>query len=182
MYTDEQRRGHIRDLQRFLRRIQRAQGHPQPLTPDGIYGPETRQAVRDFQQRNGLPITGTVNYSVWTLIYAQYLALTLGDTLPAEAAFFPPGQNGALSPGDKGAAVFALQLMLGAAAPHFADIPLLPLTGEYDSATAEAVRRAQTIFQLTPTGVTDRRTWEALSLLHNSFFGRTPLAWLLAEQ
>ena len=41
MYTDEQRRSHIYDLQTFLRRIQRDQGYPNPIAPDGIFGPET---------------------------------------------------------------------------------------------------------------------------------------------
>lgn len=182
MYTDAQRRGHIYDLQRFLRRIQRAHGHPQPLTPDGIFGPETASAVRDFQRRNGLPVTGTADFETWTLVYAQFLALTVGDTLPGSAAFFPAGADSCLSPGDKGAAVFALQLMLDTAAPHFSGVPLVPLTGEYDRDTTEAVRRAQGVFQLPQTGCTDRATWEALALFHNSFFGRTPLSWQLAGQ
>lgn len=53
-----------------------------------------------------------------------------------------------------------------------------PLTGEYDADTTAGVRRAQGIFLLPQTGVTDRATWEALALFHNSFFGRTPLGWL----
>ena len=55
MYTDEQRRSHIYDLQTFLRRIQRDQGYPNPIAPDGIFGPETAAAVRDFQRQNSLP-------------------------------------------------------------------------------------------------------------------------------
>lgn len=35
MYTDEQKRRHIYDLQVCLRRIQHENDHPQPLVPDG---------------------------------------------------------------------------------------------------------------------------------------------------
>ena len=35
MYTDEQRRRHIYDLQTFLRRIQRDQGYPNPSPQTG---------------------------------------------------------------------------------------------------------------------------------------------------
>ena len=35
MYTDEQRRSHIFDLQTFLRRIQRDQGYARPIAADG---------------------------------------------------------------------------------------------------------------------------------------------------
>ena len=65
MYTDEQRRRHIYDLQTFLRRIQRDQGYPNPIAPDGIFGPETAAAVRDFQRQNSLPVTGAADYGTW---------------------------------------------------------------------------------------------------------------------
>ncbi|MFQ9975353.1 MAG: hypothetical protein ACLRVN_03230 [Butyricicoccus sp.] len=40
---------------------------------------------------------------------------------------------------------------------------------------AGRVRRAQQIFQLPQTGLTDRATWQALAGLHNALFRRTPL-------
>ncbi len=178
MYTDEQRREHIFDLQTFLRRIQRAQGYARPIAADGIFGPETAAAVRDFQRQNGLPVTGTADYDTWTAVYLAYLALLAGDTLPTAVSYFPPGADAALAPGDKGPSVLVLQLMLGTALPHFADTIPIPLTGEYDADTTAGIRRAQGIFLLPQTGVTDRATWEALTLFHNSFFDRTPLGWM----
>lgn len=178
MYTDEQRRRHIFDLQTFLRRIQRAQGYARPIAADGIFGPETASAVRDFQRQNGLPVTGTADYDTWTAVFRAYRALTAGDVLPGGVLFFPAGADATLSAGDRGASVFVLQLLLGAALPHFANALPVPLTGEYDADTTAGVRRAQGIFLLPQTGVTDRATWEALALFHNSFFGRTPLGWL----
>ena len=32
-----------------------------PGTPDGQIGPRTREAVRAFQQANGLPVTGAIS-------------------------------------------------------------------------------------------------------------------------
>ena len=57
----------------------------------------------------------------------------------------------------------------------------MEVTGTYDADTTAGVRRAQAVFLLPQTGETDRATWEALALFHNSLFGRTPLAWLAAE-
>lgn len=179
MYTDSQRRTHIYDLQRFLRRVQQAQGAPQPLAPDGIFGTETAAAVRDFQRRNHLPVTGTADFATWSAIYAAYLALSEGDALPPAVAFFPTAAAATLAPGDKGPSVFVLQLMLGTSAPHFGGFLPVPLTGEYDADTEAGVRTAQGLFRLPVTGVTDRATWSALALLHNSLFDRTPLAWQL---
>ncbi len=181
MYTDEQRRRHIYDLQTFLRRIQRDQGYPNPIAPDGIFGPETAAAVQDFQRQNSLPVTGTADYGTWTAIYQAYRVLLSGDTMPENVAFFPSGSAAELKAGDKGPSVFVLQLMLGTALPHFSLAAPVPLTGEYDADTVAGVRRAQGVFLLPQTGVTDRATWEALALFHNSFFGRTPLSWLAAE-
>ena len=181
MYTDEQRRRHIYDLQTFLRRIQRDQGYPNPIAPDGIFGPETAAAFRDFQRQNSLPVTGAADYGTWTAIYQAYRVLLSGDTLPESVTFFPSGAAAELKTGDKGPSVFVLQLMLGTAMPHFSISAPVPLTGEYDADTVAGVRRAQGVFLLPQTGVTDRATWEALALFHNSFFGRTPLSWLAAE-
>ena len=89
MYTDEQRRSHIFDLQTFLRRIQRDQGYARPIAADGIFGPETAAAVRDFQRQNGLPVTGTADYDTWTAVFRAYRALTAGDVLPGGVLFFP---------------------------------------------------------------------------------------------
>ena len=88
MYTDEQRRSHIFDLQTFLRRIQRDQGYARPIAADGIFGPETAAAVRDFQRHNGLPVTGTADYDTWTAVFRAYRALTAGDVLPGSIARF----------------------------------------------------------------------------------------------
>ena len=112
MYTDEQKRRHIYDLQVCLRRIQQENDHPQPLVPDGIFGAETAEAVRAHQRQNGLPVSGQVDRATWDSIFGAYEQLTALDALPAAVRFFP-AEGGVLSPGDRGAAVFVLQLLLG---------------------------------------------------------------------
>lgn len=182
MYTEEQRRGHIYDLQRFLRRIQLEANHPSPLVPDGVYGPETAAAVREFQRANGLPVTGTADYATWTLIYEQYAILAAGDGFPICTQFFPPDSDAKLSPGDKGYSVYALQLILNTLATHFTDAQRVPVTGVYDENTTAAVQHAQAHFKLPQTGVTDRDTWDALASFHNVYHHRPPLSWTLAER
>ena len=177
MYTDAQKRGHIFDLQTFLRRIQQAEGSAAPLVPDGIWDAKTAAAVREYQQQNCLPVTGIADQRTWNAIYAAYAALIAADALPMQTAFFPPESDAVLKPGAKSPTVYVLQLMLGETAPHYNRIAAVPLTGEYDADTQSAVRHAQKIFQLPETGITDRATWQALTGLHNALFGRTPLGW-----
>ena len=178
MYTDEQKRRHIYDLQVCLRRIQQENDHPQPLVPDGIFGAETAEAVRAHQRQNGLPVSGQADRATWDSIFVAYEQLTALDALPAAVRFFP-AEVGVLSPGDRGAAVFVLQLLLGSGAPHFANLAPVPLTGEYDAETETAVRVMQGIFGLPPTGVADCATWDMLAGLHNALYERAPLAWAL---
>ena len=177
MYTDAQKRGHIFDLQTFLRRIQQAEGSAAPLVPDGIWDAKTAAAVRDYQQQNDIPVTGTADFRTWTAIYTAYALLLAGDALPMRTAFFPPESDAVLKVGTKGSSVYVLQLMLNEIAPHYDQTTAVPLTGEYDADTQSAVRHAQKIFQLPETGITDRATGQALTGLHNALFQRTPLGW-----
>ena len=68
MYTDAQKRSHIFDLQTFLRRIQQSEGSAAPLVPDGIWDAKTAASVRDYQQKNFLPVTGTSDQRTWNAI------------------------------------------------------------------------------------------------------------------
>ena len=58
----------IRSLQSMLRLLQRHAGKPTTVVPDGIFGPETARAVREFQQQNGLPVTGAADLTTWNAV------------------------------------------------------------------------------------------------------------------
>ncbi len=65
----------VRDLQTYLSVI--AQNNPNipPVSVDGIYGNETRDAVYTFQALNNLPPTGSVGPVTWSKIANQYDAI-----------------------------------------------------------------------------------------------------------
>jgi peptidoglycan hydrolase-like protein with peptidoglycan-binding domain len=46
------------------------------ITPDGIYGPSTAAAVREFQSIFGLPVTGVIDFSTWYKISHIYVGIT----------------------------------------------------------------------------------------------------------
>ena len=66
----------VRQMQEQLVRISKAYPAIPTITPDGIYGPSTREAVEVFQRVFGLPITGVVDYNTWYEISAKYVAVT----------------------------------------------------------------------------------------------------------
>lgn len=182
MFTDNQRIRHIYDLQRFLRRLQLAQGAPAPLVPDGIFGPETTAALRAFQRQHRLPPSGQADYDTWTALYAAYAQLSTQDQLAETVAFFPPDAQAVLKQGGKGPAILVLQLMLDGTAAHFSsDVPAPAPTGSYDAETTASVQQFQRAAGLPDTGITDFATWNALTRLHNALHGKTPAAWLAAE-
>ena len=66
----------VRMIQEQLNRI--AQNYPSlpRLTPDGIYGTNTANAVRRFQSIFGLPATGIVDYTTWYKISEIFVGVT----------------------------------------------------------------------------------------------------------
>jgi len=72
MTPEEKRRLEIYELQTMLRKIAQEDGGLIILNPDGIFGPETENTVKQFQSQRGLPITGVVNFATWTAIAKAY--------------------------------------------------------------------------------------------------------------
>ncbi len=66
----------VRQMQEQLVRISKAYPAIPTITPDGIYGRDTQNAVEVFQSVFGLPVTGVVDYKTWYEISAIYVAVT----------------------------------------------------------------------------------------------------------
>ena len=66
----------VMQMQEQLARISRSYPAIPTITPDGIYGPATREAVEKFQAVFGLPVTGVVDYRTWYKISEIYVAVT----------------------------------------------------------------------------------------------------------
>ncbi len=66
----------VRQLQEQLQRISRAYPAIPSITPDGIYGNRTKEAVQQFQSVFGLPVTGIVDYPTWYRISDIYVAVS----------------------------------------------------------------------------------------------------------
>lgn len=66
----------IRQIQEQLACISRSYPAIPTITPDGIYGPATREAVERFQSIFGLPVTGVIDFRTWYRISEIYVAVT----------------------------------------------------------------------------------------------------------
>lgn len=66
----------VMQLQEQLNRIRENYNAIPYLNPDGIFGPRTAEAVREFQRIFNLPQTGVVDFSTWYRISDMYVRLT----------------------------------------------------------------------------------------------------------
>lgn len=66
----------VRQLQEQLDAISSVYTAIPDISPDGIYGPATAEAVRKFQSIFGLPQTGVVDFATWYKISHVYVGIT----------------------------------------------------------------------------------------------------------
>lgn len=157
---------YIRELQAYLRAVQRYRTGSTLVPADGIFGSRTAAAVREFQQDEALPVTGAVDRTTWDALYAAYLVVNLALSLPA-AIQSPALPGDALSVGTRSDGVAFLQIMLRQLAQRFPGLPAeRVITGVYSPLTAEAVTAIQQLSGLPETGTVDKATWAAVTRLY----------------
>ena len=66
----------VRQMQEQLDEIATVYSAIPRVTPDGIYGSGTANAVREFQSIFGLPQTGVVDFATWYRISHIYVGIT----------------------------------------------------------------------------------------------------------
>ncbi len=165
-YTDEEKKGHIREVQHYLRRISRDNENIPLVIPSGIYDRRTEEAIRKFQREYGLPVTGRVDRETWDMLFKVYLET---EEYYTELISIIPLVNAdrKLTEGERGFDIYILQAMLNTIFSRYANIPLLSIDGVYGEKTADAVRHFQQIVGEEQTGEVDYRTWNRLAQTYN---------------
>ena len=132
---------------------------------DGIYGPETEAAVKEFQRIFNLTQDGIVGPATWYKIQFVFNSVKRLSEIQSEGVLIGEVQKlfpASLKLGDSGMGVSVIQYFLRIVGLFNPDIPIIEVTGTYDEATAEAVRAFQEQYGLLQTGVMDAETWYAL--------------------
>lgn len=138
---------------------------PKISETDGIFGAETRDAVREFQRIFSLDPTGVVDRSSWYRIQTIYNAVKRLNELESEGIVIDEVSNQfdtALYPGASGEEVRAVQYYLRTIGIFDPAISVVDITGVYDEATENAVREFQVLYGLPVTGEIDERTWDTM--------------------
>lgn len=153
----------IRSLQTMLRVIAEDDPSHMRIIPDGIYGPETMNAVSTFQRIHGLPITGITDQNTWETIVAVYdPALIRQQSAYPLDIILNPGQ--VVRKGERNPHLYLVQAMLTVMADIYKSIGIPSQSGLLDDSTADSLASFQALSGLPMTGNLDKQTWKHLVL------------------
>jgi peptidoglycan hydrolase-like protein with peptidoglycan-binding domain len=141
---------------------------------DGILGPETRNAIIEFQKTMKLPLTGTIDEETWNTMYNSVLGIL--RALPPAAIQLPAlvFPNVIFSEGTERPGVFIIQEVLAYISTIVPEIPYVQPDGRYGPETTAAVTVFQRIYGLEPTGIVNEETWNKLISVYRELrFGDT---------
>lgn len=159
----------IYELQYMLRKIEQITGDIPAIIPDGIYGEETREVVREIQRRNALAPTGEVDEQTWNAIFQLYqesiYSVSVGEPI---YPFKDPSY--ASVEGEQSDMIILVQLILSALSVIYDDFEDITITGVNDEKTIDAVKRFQGYNGLPQTGVLNKRTWDAAAKSFNEYY------------
>ena len=158
----------IRELQQMLRVLAFDNLDVPLISVDGVFGKETADAVAAAQALLRLPADGRVDYPTWVAIAnASHEVRRLNQPPLAMPVYDSddPG-DGTDTPCD---AAIGAQMMCRSLSRHFANIPCPELTGLWDAATVRDLEEIQHICDLPVTGQMDTPTWNALTEAYTMF-------------
>ncbi len=169
----------VKLIQIWLNRI----GRNYPAIPniestDGIFGVDTENAVRKFQQIFSLPETGVVDNAAWYKIRRYYNAVKSLSDLFSEGVKLDeievPYPRTAITEGDTGIAVLTVQYYLQVLSYFNGNLKPLRRTGVYDTATTEAVKTFQKVYGINQTGNVGVQTWVKINEIYRDILASLP--------
>ncbi len=157
----------VRVVQYLLRYVATFDNRIPVITVDGIYGENTASATRAFQEINGLPVTGAMDETTYSVLYDTYRGYigSLPDSQFIGTARPYPGFI--VTEGQSNEYVTALQTYLNVISRTYPEIPEVDIDGTFGPATRGAVIAYQTRFGLNPDGIVGLSTWESISSLYS---------------
>lgn len=132
---------------------------------DGVFGTDTQEAVRQFQEIFGLTVDGVIGNATWYYIRRIYNAVKRLNAIDSEGvgleevtAQYP----GVLREGDESLGVANLQYFINYLSGFYDTIPPLTVNGVFDARTRAAVIDVQNTFGLPADGIVGEITWQAI--------------------
>lgn len=168
----------VQIIQTQLNRIrQNYPAIPQIQQANGIFGVDTENAVRKFQEIFNLSVTGEVDKSTWYKIKQYYngvksLADLVSEGISIAEATVPFATE--VSSGMSGIPVTTIQYYLSIIAYFNGALEPVPRSGTFGPETVLAVERFQQFYGLPVTGVVDNATWNTISRVYSETVASLP--------
>lgn len=153
----------IRSLQTMLWVISQNDGSYPTIIPDGIYGPNTVQAISHFQRKHGLPVTGVTDQDTWEAVVAAFEP-AYTEQAPAQPLNILLDAGQVIRKGEHNFNLYLVQGMLTVLAERYQCIGRPSMTGQLDQVTSDALSAFQILCGIPATGNLDRATWKHLAL------------------
>lgn len=157
----------ILEIQLNLRDIAQVHSDIPKILTTGIYDAETQNAVKIFQRKFNLPVTGKVDLITWKEILKEHNCC-MHKINPAQSVSCFPGQILEYKLGDESKLIYILQIILNNYANKFKNYEVVQLTGIFDEQTEKAVKKFQKLSNLPVTGSLDRITWNYLNKINHT--------------
>ncbi len=173
--------GDVRLLQIRLNRISdNYPSIPKIPYPNGIFGFETENAVRAFQEVFNLTPDGIVGNATWYAVQRIYAAVKRLNSLNSEGLQYSEVDRqfpSTLSLGDRNTGVSLLQYYLDYLSAYYDTIPPLEVDGDFGESTRNAVYAAQAVLGLPVDGVVGEATWNAIVDAYYGIVRRIPVSY-----
>ncbi len=144
---------------------------------NGIFGLDTEQSVRKFQEIFNLNTTGEVDKATWYKIKQYYngvkgLADLVSEGVSIAEATVPFDTE--ISEGMSGIPVTTLQYYLSIIAYFNGALEPVPRNSYFGTETVAAVERFQEFYGLSVTGIVDNETWNTISRVYTETVASLP--------
>ena len=141
------------------------------IIADGDFGPETENAIREYQVTYGIDATGIVDEITWNSIEQSYYDILRGIPYSFTEGLILPYPGRILREGIEGNDVVALQEYLNYISLTYNEIPRVTVDGVYGPSTARAVRAFKTLFELpgNPERV-NAQTWNSIISVYDDLY------------
>ena len=171
----------VRTLQLRLNRISdNYPAIPKIALPDGVFSFDTEDAVKKFQETFGLTPDGIVGNATWYKILFVYNAVKRLNELNSEGITLSEVTKqfaGESKLGDSGDDIKNIQYFLNYLAEFYSEIPQIDIDGIFGTATENAVKSFQRLFELPITGTVDLVTYDTLYRTYLGFISQIPFKY-----
>ena len=175
----------VRTLQLRLNRISdNYPAIPKIALPDGVFSFDTEDSVKSFQEIFGLTPDGVVGSATWYKILFLYNAVKRLNELNSEGITLSEVTKqyaGESKLGDSGSAIRNIQYFLDYLSEFYSEIPSVAIDGIFGTATENATKAFQRLFELPITGRVDLATYDTLYRTYLGFIDTLPFKYLDGE-